>query len=143
MGSKRAIWNILLLMAIYSLSRLFFFFINSDLYPEVSTAHLVEMLLGGMRFDLTAVLYLSSVYLVLALLPLPLKVRNHRVYQTITRLFYLIPNAVGILVNCADMVYVRFTDRRNTCTFFAEFQHDSNLGTILLQSLWQYYTPIE
>ncbi len=139
MGSKRAIWNILLLMAIYSLSRLFFFFINSDLYPEVSTAHLVEMLLGGMRFDLTAVLYLSSVYLVLALLPLPLKVRNHRVYQTITRLFYLIPNAVGILVNCADMVYVRFTDRRTTCTFFAEFQHDSNLGTILLQSLWQYW----
>ena len=126
-------------MAIYSLSRLFFFFINSDLYPEVSTAHLVEMLLGGMRFDLTAVLYLSSVYLVLALLPLPLKVRNHRVYQTITRLFYLIPNAVGILVNCADMVYVRFTDRRTTCTFFAEFQHDSNLGTILLQSLWQYW----
>ena len=143
MGSKRAIWNILLLMAIYSLSRLFFFLINSDLYPEVGTAHLVEMLLGGMRFDLTAVLYLSSVYLVLALLPLPLKVRNHRVYQTITRLFYLIPNAVGILVNCADMVYVRFTDRRTTCTFFAEFQHDSNLGTILLQSLWQYYTPIE
>ena len=139
MGSKRAIWNILLLMAIYSLSRLFFFFINSDLYPEVSTAHLVEMLLGGMRFDLTAVLYLSSVYLVLALLPLPLKVRNHRVYQTITRLFYLIPNAVGILVNCADMVYVRFTDRRTTCTFFAEFQHDRNLGTILLQSLWQYW----
>ena len=139
MGSKRAIWNILLLMAIYSLSRSFFFFINSDLYPEVSTAHLVEMLLGGMRFDLTAVLYLSSVYLVLALLPLPLKVRNHRVYQTITRLFYLIPNAVGILVNCADMVYVRFTDRRTTCTFFAEFQHDSNLGTILLQSLWQYW----
>ena len=139
MGSKRAIWNILLLMAIYSLSRLFFFLINSDLYPEVSTAHLVEMLLGGMRFDLTAVLYLSSVYLVLALLPLPLKVRNHRVYQTITRLFYLIPNAVGILVNCADMVYVRFTDRRTTCTFFAEFQHDSNLGTILLQSLWQYW----
>lgn len=139
MGSKRAIWNILLLMAIYSLSRLFFFFINSDLYPEVSTAHLVEMLLGGMRFDLTAVLYLSSVYLVLALLPLPLKVRNHRVYQTITRLFYLIPNAIGILVNCADMVYVRFTDRRTTCTFFAEFQHDSNLGTILLQSLWQYW----
>ena len=139
MGSKRAIWNILLLMAIYSLSRLFFFLINSDLYPEVSTAHLVEMLLGGMRFDLTAVLYLSSVYLVLALLPLPLKVRNHRVYQIITRLFYLIPNAVGILVNCADMVYVRFTDRRTTCTFFAEFQHDSNLGTILLQSLWQYW----
>ena len=128
-----------MLMAIYSLSRSFFFFINSDLYPEVSTAHLVEMLLGGMRFDLTAVLYLSSVYLVLALLPLPLKVRNHRVYQTITRLFYLIPNAVGILVNCADMVYVRFTDRRTTCTFFAEFQHDSNLGTILLQSLWQYW----
>ncbi|MGN0235523.1 MAG: LTA synthase family protein [Paludibacteraceae bacterium] len=139
MGSRRAIWNIVLLMVIYSLSRLFFFLINSDLYPEVGTARLWEMMLGGMRFDLTAVLYLSSVYLVLALLPLPLPVRNHRVYQLVTRLFYLIPNALGILVNCVDMVYVRFTDRRTTCTFFIEFRHDTNLGTILWQSLWQYW----
>ena len=129
----------MLLMVIYSLSRLFFFCINSDLYPEVSAAHLWEMMLGGMRFDLTAVLYLSSVYLVLTLLPLPPSVRNHHVYQTVTRLFYLIPNAVGILVNCVDMVYVRFTDRRTTCTFFTEFRHDTNLGAILWQSLWQYW----
>lgn len=129
----------MLLMAIYSLSRLFFFFINSDLYPEVSAAHLWEMMAGGMRFDLTAVLYLSSVYLVLALLPLPPSVRNHHVYQLVTRLFYLIPNAIGILVNCADVVYVRFTDRRTTCTFFTEFRHDTNLGAILWLSLWQYW----
>lgn len=129
----------LLLMVIYSLSRLFFFFINSDLYSDVSAAHLWEMMLGGMRFDLTAVLYLSSVYLVLALLPLPPSVRNHHVYQSVTRLFYLIPNAIGILVNCMDMVYVRFTDRRTTCTFFTEFRHDTNLGAILCQSLWQYW----
>jgi hypothetical protein len=54
-------------MAAYTLSRLFFFITSPDLFPDVTAAHLWEMLLGGMRFDLTAILYLSSVYLLLAL----------------------------------------------------------------------------
>lgn len=139
MGSRRAIGNILLVMLVYSLSRLFFVWVNHDLYPDVSGAHLWEMMLGGMRFDLTTVLYLSSLYLLLALIPLPESVRNHSVYQRVTSACYLVPNSIGIIVNCADMVYVRFTDRRTTCTFFTEFQHDSNLGTILAQSVVQYW----
>ena len=139
MGGRRAIVHILLVMLIYSLSRLFFLWINHDLYPDISVAHLWEMMLGGMRLDLTAVLYLSSLYLLLSLLPLPLSIRNHRIYQRITYGSYLLPNSIGIIANCMDMVYVRFTDRRTTCTVFSEFQHDSNLGTIFVQSAVQYW----
>ena len=62
--------NMLLVMLLYSISRLFFYWVNIDLYPNVSAQHLLEMLAGGMRFDLTALLYLNSLYLLLALLPL-------------------------------------------------------------------------
>lgn len=139
MGSRRAIANVLLVMLIYSISRLFFFWINHDLYPHVSSAHLLEMMLGGMRFDLTAVLYLSSLYLLLALLPLPLSVRNNRIYRRITYVSYLLPNSIGIIANCIDMVYVRFTDRRTTCTVFSEFQYDNNIATVFVQSALQYW----
>ena len=105
-------------MAIYTLSRIFFYWINSDLYPNVDLPHLWEMLVGGIRFDLTALLYLNSVYLLLVLLPLPIKIRNNTAYQSIVKWFYWLPNAIGIIINCMDMVYIRFTGRRTTCTVF-------------------------
>ena len=134
-----AAWNMLLVMALYTLSRVFFYLVSPDLFPDVSTAHLWEMLVGGMRFDLTAVLYLSSVYLLLMLLPLPMAWRQNRTYQRVAKYFFLIPNLLGIAVNCIDMVYMRFTDRRTTITFFDEFQNDGNLLSVFIQGVTQYW----
>lgn len=126
-------------MILYTLSRLFFYWTSGDLFPNVSGAHLREMLAGGLRFDLTAILYLSSLYLVLMLLPLPWHWRTNSVYQTIAKWCFLIPNILGLLVNAADMVYMRFTDRRTTMTFFTEFQHDDNLLRIFFTGMLQYW----
>ena len=131
--------NILLVMALYTLSRLVFVWVNHDLYPDISAAHLAEMLRGGIRFDLTALLYLNSLYLILMLLPLPPFIRNKRAYQTAANWCYWVPNIIGLLVNCVDMVYFRFTDRRTTCTFFSEFQNEGNLVSIFCQSVVQYW----
>lgn len=131
--------NLLLLMVLYTISRLFFYWVNIDLYPNVSTQHLLEMLAGGMRFDLTALLYLNSLYLLLALLPLHTKVRNHKAYICAANWALWVPNILGFIVNCMDIVYVRFTDRRTTCTLFTEFQNDDNWASIIAQSAWQYW----
>ena len=132
-------FNLLLVMAIYTLSRLFFYWINIDLYPNVDGAHLMEMIMGGWRFDLTALLYLNSLYILLVLLPLPIKIRNHKHYIRVANYSYFIPNIIGLIANTMDMVYVRFTDRRTTCTLFTEFQNDGNLTQIILQSAGQYW----
>ena len=131
--------NLLLVMALYTISRLFFYWVNVDLYPNVSTNHLLEMLAGGLRFDLTALLYLNSLYLLLVLLPLPTTIRNHKKYLCAAKWTFWIPNILGFIANCMDIVYVRFTDRRTTCTIFTEFQNDSNLANIIGQSMWQYW----
>ena len=134
-----AVYNLLVVMALYTLSRLFFYWVSPDLFPDVTTGHLWEMLLGGIRFDLTAVLYLSSVYLLLMLLPLPMTWRQNTIYQRIAKWFFMVPNLLGLAVNCIDMVYVRFTDRRTTITFFDEFQNDGNLLSIFIQGIGQYW----
>ena len=126
-------------MALYTLSRLVFVWVNQDLYPDISSAHLTEMLRGGCRFDLTALLYLNSLYLILTLLPLPPFIRNKKTYQAVANWCYWVPNSIGLLVNCVDMVYFRFTDRRTTCTFFSEFQNEGNLFSIFCQSALHYW----
>ena len=131
--------NLLLVMAVYTLSRLFFYWISPDLFPDVTVHHLWEMIAGGLRFDLTAVLYLSSAYLLLMLLPFPMRWRKNRTYQRVAKWVFLIPNMAGVAVNCIDMVYVRFTDRRTTITFLDEFQNDGNLLSIFLQGVTQYW----
>ena len=134
-----AFCNMLLIMGLYTISRIFFYCFNLDLYPNVQFAHLIEMLIGGIRFDLTALLYINSIYLFLILLPLPISKRNNGKYINTTKWVFMISNIVGIVINCIDMVYVRFTDRRTTCTFFTEFQNDNNIALIVAQSLWQYW----
>lgn len=131
--------NLLLLMAIYTIMRLSYYRMNIDLFPNVSPAHLLEMCIGGLRFDMTAILYLSSVYLVMMLLPLPWKWRVKHGYQTTALWFYWIPNILGILCNACDMVYTRFSDRRTTIAFFSEFQNDNNLFNIFLESVTGYW----
>ena len=131
--------NLLIVMAIYTLSRVFFYWINLDLYPNVDNAHFLEMIMGGWRFDLTALLYLNSLYILLILLPLPIQIRNNKHYIRVTNYSFYIPNIIGLIANCMDMVYVRFTDRRTTCTLFTEFQNDGNLTEIILQAAGQYW----
>jgi len=131
--------NFILLMVVYTLSRLFFYWVNIDLFPDVSNAHLLEMLVGGLRFDLTALLYLSSLYLVMMWLPLPREWRTNPRYQTAAKWVLWVPNILGILCNGVDTVYVRFTDRRTSMTFFSEFQNDDNLAQIFFTSVVQYW----
>ena len=131
--------NLLLVMVIYTITRLFFYWVNIDLYPNVSASHLLEMLGGGLRFDLTALLYLNSLYLLLVLLPLPATIRNHKKYLCVAKWTFWIPNILGFIANCMDIVYVRFTDRRTTCTIFTEFQNDGNIANIIGQSMVQYW----
>ena len=131
--------NLLLIMALYTCMRLFCYAVNDSMFPDMTFAHFWEILCGGMRFDLTAVLYLSSLYIIMILLPLPAEWRMRpKVQQKLVWLLW-IPNAIGILVNMIDIVYIRFTDRRTTCTFFSEFQYEHNLWRILCEGIWDYW----
>ena len=131
--------NMLLIMAIYTFMRIFCYWMDRVIFPNIDASHLIEILLGGMRFDLTAVLYLSSAYLIGMILPLPVNWRENKVYQKVLVWLFWVPNTLGIIANMADSVYIRFTDRRTTCAFFTEFSHDDNLGTVFASGMLEYW----
>ena len=134
--------NLLLIMAIYTIMRIFCYWMDRAIFPNIDTAHLIEILLGGMRFDLTAILYLSSVYIIGSLLPLPANWRENTIYQKVLLWFYWIPNAAGIIVNMADSVYIQFVDRRATCAFFTEVSNDDNMGIVIANGIVEYWYAV-
>ena len=131
--------NIVLVLALYSLLRIVCYWVNGAMFPNMDGEHLREILAGGVRFDLTAVLYLSSLYILLMLLPLPARWRENKVYQRVSLWVLLVPNIIGLIVNTIDIVYIRFSDRRTTCTFFTEFANDDNLFGIFAQGVCQFW----
>ena len=61
--------NLLLALVLYTVCRLVFFAENRELFPEVSRAVFGRLMQGGLRFDISALMYTNALYMVLALLP--------------------------------------------------------------------------
>lgn len=130
--------NFLIMMAIYMLSRWFFYFMNRGTFQDVTFGEMMTMSWGGMRFDLSALCYLNALCIIMQFVPL--KIRHTVKYQRIVKILFLIINAIGIAVNVADIAYFEFGGRRTTFTIFSEFGGESNLGKIFLDSTishWQ------
>jgi len=114
------------------LCRVVFIAANWDLYADnMDKALFWSMFRGGLRFDTSAICYLSSLYVLMLFFPLHLK--ETRSYHTICKWVLIVPNFLGIVLNLIDTVYYRYSDSRTTSAFFTEFGGDDNLGRIFLK----------
>lgn len=129
--------NFVLMIAIYMIMRWVFYYMNIKHFPDVTLSDMMAMMVGGLRFDLSALCYLNVVCVVLQFAPL--KRRDTVGYQRIVKIIFWVVNIVGIVVNAADIVYFEFGGRRTTWTIFSEFGGESNLGKILLNSITGYW----
>ena len=55
-------YNLFLLLVICTLSRLLFIGANIDHFPTLEINHLVEMCWGGIRFDISALMYVMGLF---------------------------------------------------------------------------------
>ncbi|MBP3738387.1 MAG: sulfatase-like hydrolase/transferase [Muribaculaceae bacterium] len=151
--------NFLVMMAIYMLSRWFFYYMNINSFKDVTLSEMMSISWGGLRFDACALCYLNALCILLQFLPI--KCRHTAVYQKVVKILFIVFNALGIAVNVADIAYFEFGGRRTTATIFSEFGGESNLGTIFANSIitywqvwlfgaimiaalfWLYYNPIK
>jgi phosphoglycerol transferase MdoB-like AlkP superfamily enzyme len=118
------------------LSRLAFYLYNQYLFPGVEWENMLVIFRGGIRFDLSALFYLNTIYLVLALLPFPFIFSI--LYQHFLKILFVLFNAAGFFFQLFDFIFFRTRLRRIDFTFFSEFTADVNLGHIFLEGLRQY-----
>lgn len=123
-----AVRRILLLYVVLALCRIVFWLYNRPLMGEVPAfGPLIE---GALRFDTVSILYANGLWIVLALLPLPPCIREHRIWQRLLFWLYTAVNSLLLVaLNLADAVYFRYTQKRFTADeiFFANNDNSAQL----------------
>ena len=104
--------RILLLFAIYSLLRLFFFISNHSYFSTLSVADFLLAVLAGLRFDLVAIVISNILFIALSLLPF--RFFFSKWYQAVLATLYYLINTVAILINAIDCAYYKFILKRST-----------------------------
>ena len=132
-----AIANVLLVYIVFSVCRVLFYLFNASYFPGVNLGSFMLMMLGGLKFDTSGILYVNLLYIVLFLVPIA--ARYNAIYQNVLKYVFVVTNSIAILANCADMVYFKFTLRRTTASVFSEFQNEQNSLSLLGSFLVDYW----
>ena len=132
------IYNLMLAYVVYFLARVLYLVLNYSYFAvDMTYGHLLQLFLGGLVFDTSAILVTNIPYIVLMLLPWHGK--ETRLYQQICKWVYLCINGLALFINLCDAVYFRFTMRRTTTTIFSEFSNEGNLGSIFLKEVVNHF----
>lgn len=119
-----------------SFSRVLFYLFNTQLFSDSNTSLLKAFLLG-IRFDISAIIYVNGLYILMILIPFAF--RNNTVYQKIAKVLFVTTNAVALLANFADIIYYRFTLKRTTADIFSYFGVGGDFDKLLPQFLRDFW----
>ncbi|MEN8248872.1 MAG: LTA synthase family protein, partial [Bacteroidota bacterium] len=123
-----------IVMAIYTVSRVLFYLINADLFSETTYKGLLIIMGGGIRFDLSALLFINALYILSQLIPF--RFRYKIIYQKITNYFFLVTNSVFVAINTGDIIYYRFIFKRTTGSVIDNFAQETNLGKLFFRFIF-------
>ncbi len=131
------LYRFIILILLYAFLRIGFYVSNIELFSTVTGPKLLIMMLGGLKFDLAALLYINALFIILQSVPFPFRYKEK--YQHFCKWLFIITNSVGIALNFVDFAYYRFTLKRTTATVFEQFSNEQNkikLGIDFLLGYW-------
>lgn len=131
------IYNLFIALCVFFLCRLLFLLTNLSYYPDLTFGRALLIFTGGMRFDISALFYLMSLYILL--MAVPFRFTTNRIYGKTARCIWTVMIVLIIFANCADCIYFKFTGSRTTSGIFTEFADDNNIASIIFKSLFQYW----
>lgn len=130
-------YRFLILLVLYTLCRIGFYLFNQDLFQHITFPKYLYMLWGGLKFDVSALIYINSIYILLHLAPFPFRYREG--FQKFCKWLFLITNSLGIMANLTDFVYYKFTLKRTTATVFSQFSNEQNKFKLFVDFLKDYW----
>jgi len=134
------LYRILLLMVLFSLCRIGFYLFNYKMFPGITLPQLINILRGGLLFDISAVIYINMIFILLHIIPL--EIRYNNVYQGVLKYLFFITNGIAFAINGADYVYYRFVFKRATTDVFKTFEHESNMVKLFFKFQIDYWPVV-
>jgi phosphoglycerol transferase MdoB-like AlkP superfamily enzyme len=130
-------YRIALAMLLFSICRVGFYLFNQEAFQGISGGTWVNILWGGLQFDLTAIIYTNA--LLILLMILPFEIRFNKIYQSACSILFYVFNGIALAANVADFVYYQFTGRRTTADLFQQFENETNLTGLFFRFLIDYW----
>lgn len=132
--------RLLLVMFLFTLCRVGFYLFNMPFFHGMDFKKFMWLLWGGLQFDLSAMLYINTLYILLMILPFDFRFKYS--YQEVSKYIFFILNGFALATNVADFIYYQFTLRRTTADVFRQFENEKNLGGLLVEFLFRYWYAV-
>ena len=110
------VYRILIIIFLYTVCRVLFLAFNYDHFSNIRFGEIMSVMVYGLRFDLSAIIITNAVFILLWLIPSPLREKTW--YGKMSAWFFYIVNAVALLANCLDTVFFPFSFKRSTADIF-------------------------
>jgi phosphoglycerol transferase MdoB-like AlkP superfamily enzyme len=129
--------HVLLAFLLLHLSRYVFYIMNASHFSNLNFHDWINIIKGGIKFDVAAILYTNLIYILLQIIPT--KFRYTKSYRKSSRIVYLVFNGLMLAFSTIDMIYFGFTLRRSTWMIFSEFSHDQNIVGIIFRAIFDFW----
>lgn len=131
------VYRLLIILFLLLVSRFLFYSLNTEYFPGITFSRWLTILKGGFRFDLAALFYVNALFILLMILPLPVRYRPG--YQKAVRIVFFLTNGAALLINTIDFIYFRFTLRRSTLAVLDEFANEKGKANFFLRFVVDYW----
>lgn len=128
-----------LLIALFTICRLGFYFFNTEHYSDMTLSRFMFIMLGGLKFDVSGILFVNALYILLYHLPFPF--RTGKLYRNILKYLFIISNGIALAANVGDFFYFDFILKRSTADVFM-FVIEQNILTLFGLFIVDYYVGV-
>jgi len=125
--------RLILVVLAYQICRILFYFFNSNLFDGFTPNEII----GGLRFDLSAIAYINLVFVILHFLPS--KIYFQKKYQKFLTLSFFTVNLIFLATNFIDFQYYKFTNRRSTFSLITADGMQQEIKGLLVSYVVDYW----
>lgn len=134
---KILFYRLFLAYVAFSISRILFLYYNLDVIEVTTFSQGLYLCYLGLRFDTTSIVYLSSLFIFLSILPGSFVLEKN--YQKGVKGLYFFGLLIGVGLNFVDMAYYRYNLMRLNAGLFESIENESNKTTLLFHFLSTYF----
>jgi len=122
-------FRFLLIILIFSVSRLLFFLFNFSYFDTVNFGEFIKILFFGIRFDISALYYFNVLFILFSLIPGNFK--NNKKYQSFLLFIFILVNSLLLALNFIDTKFFDFEHKRLTSDIFSSVWLGEDFLTLL------------
>ena len=126
-----------LMLLIFMLIRVVFYAYNYSFFGSLNAREVWNILVCGIRMDLSAIAYANVFFIIFYLIPFPF--RRHLWYRIFLTILFALSNFTAIVINTGDIIYYSFNSKRLTYEVVAQW---SDFMSMLPEYLLDYWYAV-